>query len=290
MTSLERCCSDINQTTNNNDSLTPKVVPPNASQNGDSYASILKKVRTVGVKNVCKDTSDDASANNSSESSSFCVFANNISREDFKSPVTFRQKICTVFPCLKISKLYQKSNGIVCLFFNDVNEYKSTSETWGNHFSESSLISFEDQQKRNQKFSILLRDVPSNYSESKYSSVQTANRFIKNGTPLNLVKVEFNNECDFQDSLCNGFTIDNLFLPAEKFVNLSTPIQCYSCFKFGHTTRYCTGRKTCKNCGSSDHATSDCSKKTTCYNCKGNHYLTDKKCPRCVYVLSKMNL
>ena len=89
VTSLERCRSGINQTTNNNDSLTPKVAPPNASQNGDSYASILKKVRTVGVKNVCKDTSDDVSANNSSESSSFCVFANNISREDFKSPVNF---------------------------------------------------------------------------------------------------------------------------------------------------------------------------------------------------------
>lgn len=61
---------------------------------------------------------------------------------------------------------------------------------------------------------------------------------------------------------------------------VSKPMQCYNCFKFGHTSKTCRGKKLCSMCGELSHQEEACSNPTPCCaNCKGNHKSFDSSCP-----------
>lgn len=64
------------------------------------------------------------------------------------------------------------------------------------------------------------------------------------------------------------------------------PMQCFKCYKFGHTKARCEGKQVCRNC-SEDHEISldennktICSKSAQCVNCAGSHSPADRRCPK----------
>ena len=66
-------------------------------------------------------------------------------------------------------------------------------------------------------------------------------------------------------------------------IYIPNPLQCYSCFKFGHHERKCRlglGNKLCRRCGETgnDHDEKDCAKKPKCINCGGEHMSTSRAC------------
>ena len=66
-------------------------------------------------------------------------------------------------------------------------------------------------------------------------------------------------------------------------IYIPNPLQCYSCFKFGHHERKCrlgVGDKLCRRCGdpANDHEESDCNRKPKCVNCGGDHMSTSRAC------------
>ena len=54
------------------------------------------------------------------------------------------------------------------------------------------------------------------------------------------------------------------------------PIQCFNCFKFGHSSKVCKNAKTCLNCSALEHGI--CEKTPKCSNCQLDHQANDKNC------------
>ena len=66
-------------------------------------------------------------------------------------------------------------------------------------------------------------------------------------------------------------------------IYIPNPLQCYSCYKFGHHERKCRlsiRNKPCRRCGevANDHEESKCTKKPKCINCGGEHMSTSRAC------------
>ena len=76
-----------------------------------------------------------------------------------------------------------------------------------------------------------------------------------------------------------------LKVPVDLYV--PNPLQCYTCFKFGHHESRCNSgadNKLCRRCSEpiSMHASpcaDDCQKKLKCVSCGGEHMATSKSCP-----------
>ena len=58
-----------------------------------------------------------------------------------------------------------------------------------------------------------------------------------------------------------------------------SPLRCFRCQKFGHTSSNCTAKETCRDCGKEKHEGS-CSGPTHCVNCEGEHSSTSRECPK----------
>jgi len=62
----------------------------------------------------------------------------------------------------------------------------------------------------------------------------------------------------------------------------NNPAQCYSCQKFGHSSRHCNYTPRCVKCGG-PHLANVCTKKIeedpTCASCQGTHTANYKECP-----------
>ena len=54
------------------------------------------------------------------------------------------------------------------------------------------------------------------------------------------------------------------------------PIQCFNCFRFGHSSKVCKNAKTCLNCSALEHGI--CEKTPKCSNCQLDHQANDKNC------------
>ena len=89
-------------------------------------------------------------------------------------------------------------------------------------------------------------------------------------------------------------TFDGLDLPEKVSVGymkvnvrayIPSPMRCFTCHRYGHTTMSCRGTRTCGQCGALDHVAADCkvtSDKFFCVNCDQNqtpHTVFDRKCP-----------
>ncbi|XP_055645145.1 uncharacterized protein LOC129781350 [Toxorhynchites rutilus septentrionalis] len=66
------------------------------------------------------------------------------------------------------------------------------------------------------------------------------------------------------------------------------PMQCFGCYKFGHTSKKCrTKIQLCRNCGRAHPELGNeetaknfiCNAPAFCVNCSGNHPSTNRKCP-----------
>ena len=54
------------------------------------------------------------------------------------------------------------------------------------------------------------------------------------------------------------------------------PLQCFNCYKFGHSSNTCTSDKICGNCAMHEHGI--CQAAPKCTNCMQDHKSTDKSC------------
>lgn len=60
----------------------------------------------------------------------------------------------------------------------------------------------------------------------------------------------------------------------------TTPSQCLNCQKFGHTSKDCTAKPTCRKCAG-NHLTRECKveQQSKCANCSGSHAASYGGCP-----------
>ena len=54
------------------------------------------------------------------------------------------------------------------------------------------------------------------------------------------------------------------------------PLQCFSCYGYGHSSKRCTREKICCICAHPLHG--DCDRKEVCVNCKGGHSARSREC------------
>ena len=65
---------------------------------------------------------------------------------------------------------------------------------------------------------------------------------------------------------------------------IPNPLQCSSCYKFGHHEKRCKlsqGEDLCRRCGNTNanHKSEVCDFEIKCINCKGEHVATSRSCP-----------
>uniref|UniRef100_A0A8D8QH57 CCHC-type domain-containing protein n=1 Tax=Cacopsylla melanoneura TaxID=428564 RepID=A0A8D8QH57_9HEMI len=61
---------------------------------------------------------------------------------------------------------------------------------------------------------------------------------------------------------------------------MQRPVQCFSCYKFGHITKHCRSTKLCKTCFQPAADEHQCDTSVLkCTNCDGNHNANSKSCP-----------
>ena len=79
-------------------------------------------------------------------------------------------------------------------------------------------------------------------------------------------------------NLPKNLFIFNVRTNVEAYVQ--KPRQCYSCFKFGHTSVMCKSpNKLCIMCGHNEHEKECAAPTPCCANCKGPHKSIDSQCP-----------
>ena len=73
--------------------------------------------------------------------------------------------------------------------------------------------------------------------------------------------------------------IGPLNLAVKRFVD--RPLQCFSCYGYGHGKKNCTETPRCGNCSAlNSHSTAECEENSYCYYCKDAHQLSSRHCPR----------
>ncbi|KAL1446474.1 hypothetical protein WDU94_005585 [Cyamophila willieti] len=61
---------------------------------------------------------------------------------------------------------------------------------------------------------------------------------------------------------------------------IQNPIQCFSCFQFGHITKFCRNKKLCRKCFQEEKQDHACDLSAIkCLNCSGMHNANSKSCP-----------
>lgn len=59
------------------------------------------------------------------------------------------------------------------------------------------------------------------------------------------------------------------------------PLQCFSCYRYGHGKKNCTERPRCGNCSALDaHSTAECEADAYCFHCQEGHQLRSRQCPQ----------
>jgi len=83
----------------------------------------------------------------------------------------------------------------------------------------------------------------------------------------------------FGSTLPDSVRIGPLNLRVKTFVD--RPLQCFSCYGYGHGKKYCNEPSRCGNCSVLDsHSTADCEANAYCFYCRDAHQLRSRQCPR----------
>ena len=61
---------------------------------------------------------------------------------------------------------------------------------------------------------------------------------------------------------------------------IPSPMRCFKCQRFGHTSHRCEGVDTCGDCGKSRHENEECTPPPMCVNCSGEHSPRSRNCPK----------
>ena len=144
----------------------------------------------------------------------------------------------------------------------------------------------------------LCKDVPLKFAENwlinhiqeSYKSVTSVDRFKKDGKQLHTIKISCSDSETAGSLISDGIVIDGDFYACEKCNNIKKPLQCYQCWRFGHTSQNCTNDQICLKC-SGKHAANDCeeSDRPCCTNCKHAHFSNSKKCTVFLKKLAHLN-
>ena len=66
----------------------------------------------------------------------------------------------------------------------------------------------------------------------------------------------------------------------EVRVFVPNPLRCFSCQRFGHSSKFCKQTPRCQKCGEAPHGDSDCSAPVKCLSCNSTEHDTNSnKCP-----------
>jgi len=272
-----------------------KDIMPENKPKPFSLPQVIKKKKEA-IKNDTEKSNLEASSAKA-QTENYCLFAKGISAEGFKNQLSFKQCISEKFPGVKIIKCFRKSNGIVNMYFNNKDDVEMMEKKWSDKFSGSSVISLKNLKlKENSNNELILRDAALNITDSHillelqatYPSVDKVERFRKNGKEMPIVKVILKSEEECKKLLCNGFVLNNLFMPAEKIIQLKRPVRCFNCFRLGHQSSVCNSKKLCKNCSNEFHNEA-CVNVPKCINCSGPHSSSDTKCPHYEKLMQKLN-
>lgn len=68
------------------------------------------------------------------------------------------------------------------------------------------------------------------------------------------------------------------FYSLEVRLYVPSPLRCFNCQKFGHTSDKCSSPQVCV-CGKSLHVGTTCEDPVVCVNCSGNHSARSRECP-----------
>ena len=69
------------------------------------------------------------------------------------------------------------------------------------------------------------------------------------------------------------------YIKAKVSPFVPSPLRCFRCQKFGHTSTNCSAKEVCRECGKDKHE-GECSESPKCVNCEGEHSSTSKNCPK----------
>ncbi|XP_072160212.1 uncharacterized protein [Bemisia tabaci] len=132
----------------------------------------------------------------------------------------------------------------------------------------------------------VIRDIPIEFTETELAEmiissheIYAINRMYKYDKtkkekyPIPMISVTF-----IANSIPNHVMFD--YFKAEVKLHIKPVTQCNNCMKFGHISKFCRGKKTCRLCGLPSHE-NECAAKENieCPNCKEAHAPTDVKCP-----------
>ena len=206
----------------------------------------------------------------------------------------FRTEFFKLFPNVSFSKSIKKPNGLVFLCFESSTDAENVCKNWKpTFFGPNSSINF----LRPTTSKIVISHVPTSISESEikndiintYPSCSDVTRFSRSGTPLQVVRVSFDNPDDSKQALNNGIFIQSIFFKPQPFINVRKPIVCYNCCGFNHISSNCNKNPCCMKCAGPHKATECTESKPKCINCGLEHRATDTKCQIYQFHLQKWN-
>lgn len=213
---------------------------------------------------------------------------------------TFLEKFSTLFPKCKIVGTYRKPSGTIVLYFDDVVNKDRVSKEWQSHYFGTStrVVDPTNRPSNDRNLSVVVKNVPKHLSEASilnsisvdYHSCVSVTRFNKNNMILPIIKADFTAATDRDKIIHEGFFIENIFLKAELYTVLASPIRCFNCQRFGHISQNCKHSIRCVKC-TGNHKHKDCSAaEVKCCGCGGKHLSSDRKCPSFLEVLQKLNV
>ena len=135
----------------------------------------------------------------------------------------------------------------------------------------------------------IVRYIPTEFSEERIIQASKSSVKVVDARRLNMRnKDATSKENKWIPSQTVLLTFEGQILPKDLYIfNVKTsveayvpkPMQCFTCFTYGHTSKNCRRRKRCIMCGEEDHDGDNCGSDTPCCaNCEGRHKSIDSKC------------
>ena len=226
------------------------------------------------------------------EDKKFIVIVDSVTRT-FNSSVLIKQEIAKYYKEIEIKHCYQLVRGGIAIHVNNEESEKTLLNTWptGAFGTPTKLNSHKPTRSKNIK-SIVIKQVDPKLDhkeicedlKERYNNKDIrTRRFYKNRNPLSIVKVTATTDL-INQWLDKEVILFDQVKPCEKYRYKYIPTRCYTCQRFGHTSKICFSLPRCAKCGK-DHLTADCEETTPfCVNCKSDHTADD---PQCLSFLSR---